>query len=125
MVRDPFTEEESPEVKDSLAALYDDDCRTTIRNLKEPMTASNISDICNIPLSTTYRKLDTMTDATLLEELTEIRADGRHTTCYRIDFEEVLLFLEEDRTLERTISRPARTTDERLADLWSEVRKGV
>jgi DNA-binding transcriptional ArsR family regulator len=125
MVRDPFATEGAPDVEDVLDALHDEDCRRIIRSLEEPMTANDVSDACEIPLSTTYRKLDTMTEATLLEELTEIRPDGRHTTRYRIAFEEVLLFLEDDRSLELAVSRPARTADERLGYLWSEVRKGV
>lgn len=38
-------------------------------------------------------------------------------------FEEITLTLEDDRTLAVRIERPAQTADERLADLWSEVRK--
>lgn len=125
MVRDPFATEEAPGVEDVLDALHDEDCRRIIRSLEEPMTASDVSEDCDIPLSTTYRKLDAMAEATLLEEVTEIRSDGRHTTRYRIGFEEVLLFLEDDRSLGLSVSRPARTADERLEQLWSEVRRGV
>lgn len=125
MVRNPFAEEDEPEPADVLAALCDDDCRTIVRNLESAMTASDVSEACDIPLSTTYRKLDMMVNATLLEELTEIRTDGHHTTRYRVGFEEVSITVEEDRTLEVTISRPARTADERLEALWSEVRRGV
>lgn len=125
MVRDSFAEEAEPEVETVLEALRDEDCRTIIRHLEGPMTASDVSERCDIPLSTTYRKLDTMADATLLEELTEIRTDGRHTTRYRLDFDEVLLAVEDDRTLDMRISRPARSADERLEYLWSEVRKGI
>lgn len=125
MVRDPFAKEDEPEIETVLEALCDEDCRTIIHRLEKPMTASDVSDTCDIPLSTTYRKLDTMADATLLEELTEIRADGRHTTRYRLGFDELLLAVEEDRTLDLRISRPARSADERLEQLWSEVRKGV
>lgn len=125
MVRDPFAKEDDPEPADVLAALCDDDCRTIVRNLEGAMTASGVSDACDIPLSTTYRKLDVMAEATLLEELTEIRTDGRHTTRYRIGFDEVSISVAEDRTLDLTISRPPRTADERLEALWSEVRQEI
>lgn len=125
MVRDPFTEEDEPEVETVLEALCDEDCRMIIRHLERPMTASDVSETCDIPLSTTYRKLDTMVNATLLEELTEIRTDGRHTTRYRPGFEEVLIAIEDDRTLDMSVSRPARSADERLEFLWSEVKKGI
>ena len=123
MVRDPFADEEVPEIESLLGALEDPDCRTIIRQLDEPMTASELSDDCDIPLSTIYRKLDTMSDATLLEELTEVRGDGHHTTRYEVAFDEVCLILEEDRSIDVDVSRPARTADERLADMWSEVSK--
>lgn len=125
MVRDPFAEEDEPEPADVLGALCDEDCRTIVRNLEGAMTASDVSEACEIPISTTYRKLETMATATLLEELTEIRTDGHHTTRYRLGFEEVSITVEEDRTLDVTIARPARTADERLEALWSEIRQGV
>jgi DNA-binding IclR family transcriptional regulator len=87
------------------------------------MTASELSDECDIPLSTIYRKLDTMSDATLLDELTEVRSDGHHTTRYDVAFDEIRILLEEDRSLDVELSRPAQTADERLADMWSEVSK--
>lgn len=125
MVRDAFTEEDEPELTVVLAALHDEDCRSIIKNVEGAMTAQEVSETCDIPLSTTYRKLETMADATLLEELTEIRTDGRHTSRYRLAFEEVVLSVVEDRRLELSIARPARTADERLASMWSEVKQGV
>lgn len=123
MVRDPFADEEVPDLQELLGALEDPDCRTIVRRLDEPMTASELSDECDIPLSTIYRKLDTMSDATLLDELTEVRSDGHHTTRYDVAFDEIRILLEEDRSLDVELSRPAQTADERLADMWSEVSK--
>lgn len=123
MVRDPFAEEEKPDVQDLLEALEDSDCRTIIRKLDEPMTAGELSERCEIPQSTIYRKLDTLSNATLLEELTEVRSDGHHTTRYEVAFEDVRIALTENREFEYDVSRPARTPDERLADMWSEVSK--
>jgi DNA-binding transcriptional ArsR family regulator len=122
MARDPFAAE-SPQLQDVLDALDDPDCRTISRNLEEPMTANELSETCDIPQSTTYRKLDLLTDASLLEERLDIRRDGRHTTRYEVAFEEVRIALEEDRSIGVEIKRRARTPDERLSDLWEEVRK--
>ncbi|MFQ3294878.1 MAG: putative transcriptional regulator [Halobacteriales archaeon] len=123
MVRDPFTGEDSPELQTVLDALGDQDCRTIIRELEKPMTASEISDASGVPLSTTYRKLELLSDASLLTESTEIRTDGQHTTRYAVDFDEVMVQLDEERAFEVGIKRPERSPDERLAELWSEVRK--
>ncbi|WP_435181595.1 helix-turn-helix domain-containing protein [Halorussus sp. AFM4] len=123
MVRDPVGVEDAPDLQAVLDALDDPDCRAIVRQLDEPMTASEISEATDIPLSTVYRKLDALTEASLLSELTEVRSDGHHTTRYDLDFEEVTFALTDDRELDVTVSRPSRTAEERLADMWSEVRK--
>jgi DNA-binding IclR family transcriptional regulator len=115
--------EEPPDLQVVLDALDDGDCREIIAALDEPMTATEVSAACDIPTSTTYRKLDLLTEASLLSEGTEIRSDGHHATNYRVDFEQVIVELDEHRHLGVDINRPARSADERLATLWGEVRK--
>ncbi len=114
---------ESGELEAILEALDDADARAIIRALEEPMTASELSDACDIPLSTTYRKLDLLTDAALLQEGTQIRADGHHATTYEVAFDAVRIHLTEDHELDVQVERREKTPDERLADLWSEVRR--
>ncbi|WP_276272148.1 winged helix-turn-helix domain-containing protein [Haloarcula litorea] len=123
MVRDPFADDETPELTTVLDALDDEDCREIVRALDEPMTASEISDASGVPLSTTYRKLELLTESSLLQEGVEVRADGQHASRYAIDFEEVVILLDEDREFEVDIAHRARSPDERLENLWSEVRK--
>jgi len=125
MVRDPFEEAEAPALGDLLDALSDPDCRELIEAIDDPMTANELSEATDIPQSTTYRKLDTLSEATLVEELTEIRKDGRHTTRYAVAFENVEVGIDDDRSFTIEITRPTRTADERLADMWSEVQKEV
>ncbi len=123
MVRDPFADENTPELETVLDALDDEDCRAIVTSLEEPMTASEISDASDVPLSTTYRKLELLDEASLLSETTEIRSDGRHTSRYAVDFEEVRVLLDEDREFDLGIARPERSPDQRLAEMWTEVRK--
>jgi DNA-binding transcriptional ArsR family regulator len=123
MVRDPFAGEESPDLQEVLDALDDPDCRDIVSALEEPMTADQISEAADVPLSTTYRKLDRLSEASLLEEGLEISADGQHASRYAIAFEDVVIALTERREFEVQISRRPRAADERLANLWSEVRK--
>ena len=118
-----FGDEGTPDLQDILDALDDPDCRKVVRELDEPMTADDISDRSGVPLSTTYRKLELLTEASLLEEGTEIRPDGQHASRYTVTFEEVVITLDEDPAFEVDILRAPRTADERLANLWSEVRK--
>jgi len=128
-VRDPSREEDPPSVDDVLDALADDAARRIVTALTEPKTASDLSEECDIPLSTTYRKLEKLTDASLLRESTDIRRDGQHTTRYSVSFDTVTVSIDreddeadEPRELTVEFSRPDRTRDERLADLWSELR---
>ncbi|WP_280585792.1 helix-turn-helix domain-containing protein [Halorubrum sp. Boch-26] len=130
MVRDQSREEDLPSVDDVLDALADDAARRIVTALTEPKTASDLSEECDIPLSTTYRKLEKLTDASLLRESTDIRRDGQHTTRYSVSFDAVTVSIDDaddeadgprDLTVEFSRSEPTR--DERLADLWSELRE--
>ncbi|MDT3436547.1 helix-turn-helix domain-containing protein [Haloarcula sp. 1CSR25-25] len=123
MVRDPFADQETPELQTVLDALDDEDCRAIVSVLEEPLTASEISDRSGVPLSTTYRKLELLTESSLLYEGVEVRSDGQHASRYAIDFEEVVMSLDEELSLTVDISHRARTPDQRLENLWSEVRK--
>jgi len=123
MAREPSVEE-PPDLQPLLDALDDADAREIIRTLEEPATANELSERCDIPLSTTYRKLDLLTEAGLLEEGTEIRADGHHTTSYSVVFEEVRIALTESREFTVDIARAeAHRPDEQLADIWTTVRE--
>ncbi|NHN43292.1 helix-turn-helix domain-containing protein [Halorubellus sp. JP-L1] len=123
MVRDPFADEGEPDLQSVLDALDDPSCRTIVQEMEGAMTANEVSDATDIPLSTTYRKLDLLTEASILNERTEIRSDGHHTTKYVLAFDAVEIGLNEDRDFEVSISRPAGSADEQLARLWNEVRK--
>lgn len=123
MVRDPFADEDQPELQDVLDALDDPDCRKIVSVLDEPMTASEISEASDVLLSTTYRKIDRLEKADLLHEITEIRPDGQHASTYEVNFREVVIALTEDREFEAEVAHTPRTPDQRLENLWSEVRK--
>lgn len=121
MKREPTTTD-APPLQDVLDALDDPDCRAILERLDTPMAAKELSEACDIPQSTTYRKLDLLSDASLVEERMAIRADGRHTTRYVADFDEIRLSLTDEQCLDISISRPQSAPEKRLSELWSEVR---
>lgn len=123
MVTDHDTDDDAPSLQTVLDALDDPAARTIIAHLEEPMTAQQLTDVCDIPESTLYRKLALLSEASLLTERQTIRPDGQHMTRYRIEFETIQLQLTETQEFEVAIDRPARTADERLAELWTEVRE--
>lgn len=123
MVRDLLDGDDSPDLDTVLGALQDDDCRTILSELTEPRTARELLDRCDIPRSTLYRKLDLLAEATLVREGTEIREDGSHANRYQLNFEEILITRDTNVEVEIEIERPKTRADERLADMWSEVRR--
>lgn len=123
MVAGPLGSSDLPDLQSVLDALDDEDCRRIIEVLTDPMTAKEISEGCDMPLSTTYRKLDLLTEASLLSERTVIQSDGHHTTQYEIAFERVEIELDDDHDITVAIQRTPESTDERLETLWAEVRK--
>ncbi|MFC7157436.1 helix-turn-helix domain-containing protein [Halomarina halobia] len=122
MKQDPFAVD-GPRLTAVLDALDDPDCRAILEQLDEPMTASDLCDACDIPRSTMYRKLDLLSEASLLEERIEINPNGRHPTCYAVGFDEVRVALDDDRSLTVEVDHRRMTPEERLSELWSEVRR--
>lgn len=123
MARDPRTDEDEPVLQDVLDAFDDPACRTIISQLDEPMTAKELADTCDIPLSTMYRKLDLLNEASLVDERTQIRQDGQHTSRYALAVEEIRITLDESNQIDVQIKRAPASPGERLSELWSEVRK--
>jgi DNA-binding transcriptional ArsR family regulator len=121
----PSQQDTAPPREAVLETLGDEPTRAIIEELSEPMTANELSEACDIPLSTMYRKLDRLTEASLVTESTEIRRNGQHTTRYTRDFTEVTVWVSEDEQLVTTLERPAseQTADRRLEELWGELRR--
>ncbi|SDZ83396.1 Helix-turn-helix domain-containing protein [Haloplanus vescus] len=118
---DPFAPD-PPDLQDVLDALDDTACHTIIEHLERPMTAAELSEACDIPESTMYRKLDLLSDASLVDEQIEVRSNGQHTTRYTRNFDAVRIELDEDRTIDLDIERRSQSPDEQLVELWSDVR---
>jgi DNA-binding transcriptional ArsR family regulator len=116
-------EEEPPDLTAVLSALDDEDCRAILLVADEPRSTQELAERADVPQSTTYRKVDKLREAGLVEERTEIRADGKHTSTYRTDFDAVRVVLDGFERFDIEIERPERTPDTQLADLWREVRK--
>lgn len=113
----------SPSPSTVLDALNDEDCRRILSRLDDPLTAAEISDRCEIPLSTVYRKVERLADAALVEERTEIRSDGHHATAYVRDFEAATVRVTDGGEVDVEVADRDRSPEERLEDLWTAVRR--
>ncbi|WP_435129975.1 helix-turn-helix domain-containing protein [Halobaculum sp. D14] len=96
------------EVQEVLDVLDDDACRDILDATDdEPLSANEVSDACDLPLSTTYRKLERLTDAGLLDERVRIRRSGRHLSEYVRLLEDVVISLDADGAVELQVSKRA------------------
>ncbi|WP_419181139.1 helix-turn-helix domain-containing protein [Haloarcula litorea] len=102
-------------------ALADPDCRAILATLEEPRPAKAVAEACDLPQTSTYRKLQQLSDASLVEERTDVRADGHHATAYVRDCSGVFVAVDGDEPFEVDIVRDPESPDERLARLWTRI----
>lgn len=105
----PGSERRSVDSEAVLAALDDPDCRALLEaTAEEALTAGELTERCDIPRSTTYRKVEQLTDAGLLEERVRLSSDGKHASEYRRCFEDVTVSLCDAEGITVGLSEPAR-----------------
>ena len=90
---------------------------------QEPRTAKDLSRICDVSLSTVYRRVATLQEHDLVAEHSTVDADGSHRKQFETTLEELHLELS-DGELDLAVA----TRDE-LADnftsLWSDLRDNI
>lgn len=116
---DSVSSKDPPALQDVLEALDDPDCRAILRETVEPMTANELIEVCDIPKSTLYRKLELLSSATLVHEQDTINPGGGRVTRYERAFDDVTISMDKEGNLSVAVERPPQTTDKRLADIWS------
>lgn len=88
-----------------MEALTDEDCRSILAaTSQEALSANEISEQCDLPRSTTYRKLETLTDVDLLAERIRICRSGKNPSEYVRLVEEVTVRLEESGDVSLSVS---------------------
>lgn len=95
-------------VETILTAFNDDDCRRILESVSDSddcLSAAEISERCDVPLSTTYRKLELLTDAKLLDERLRICQSGRHTSEYDQAVDDVRISVDANNGIALQVSR--------------------
>ena len=88
-----------------LDALDDPACRTILRAIgPEALTANECSEACGLALSTTYRKLELLTESGLVEERLRIRRDGKHANQYLRRFDGLTVRVVDDGELDVVVN---------------------
>jgi DNA-binding IclR family transcriptional regulator len=99
------TVQDPEQIGELLDALEDVDCRAIIEATREEtLSASEISEKCDLPLSTTYRKLEKLTDVGLLDEEIRLSRSGKHTSEYALSIENVQLSVDGENGVELVVS---------------------
>jgi predicted transcriptional regulator len=93
-------------VQQLLDTLDDADCRAILdATREEALTANEISEARDLPLSTTYRKIEFLIEAGLLEERTRVRQSGGHASEYIRLVDDVVISLDTQGETEVRMSR--------------------
>jgi len=79
-------------LKALLLAIDDGDCREILSAIgEEPKAVKEVSEECDVPLSTAYRKVNRLHEAGLVEEKVRLSGSGNHTNVYEESFEGALI----------------------------------
>lgn len=101
--------------------LADADCRDILATVDEPLPAKSVAERCGLPQTSTYRKLQLLSESGLVAEETEVRPDGHHATTYVRDCSGIFVTLEGEDAFDVEAVSPRQSADERLALLWSRI----
>lgn len=95
---------------DILSALGDCSSRAILRETADrALTAAELSETLDLPLSTVYRKVERLVDVSLVDETNRLSSDGRHPCQYRCAVDEILVAVSDadDRAFDVYLSAPA------------------
>ncbi|MFC7028133.1 helix-turn-helix domain-containing protein [Halomicroarcula sp. GCM10025324] len=116
-----MSREEQPDQQPIFDSLADRDCRRILATLDEPLPAKAVANACELPQTTTYRKLQQLCEAGLVDDRTELRSDGHHTTTYVRDCAGIFVTIEGDEQFDVDLFADRESPSERLARLWTRI----
>lgn len=104
---------------ETVVGLLDDDhVRTILLAMSEdPLSASELTEECDAPQQTVYRRLECLQKAGLVDDRTGVRKDGHHDTVYMATLDRVSIRLR-DGAFEFELERTHTDAGDELTDLW-------
>jgi DNA-binding transcriptional ArsR family regulator len=116
------TVSEDPDLETVADVIGDDTARAILTATSvEPMSATELSDHCEVDVSTAYRWTDRLREAGLLAERTRPREDGHHDEVYVATLAELSVRLEDgDLEVEMTTDDSGDRVD-RLTSMWEDL----
>jgi predicted transcriptional regulator len=87
---------------------------------REPMSAKELSDECDVALSTIYRRVEDMVDHDLLVERTQIEPDGSHHSVFATNIDHLDVDID-DGVIDVSV-RVREDAARRFSRIWSDIR---
>ena len=87
---------------------------------RDPKSAKELSEECNVALSTIYRRVEDMIAGDLLVERTRIESDGSHHSVYEANVDHI------DVDIDGTIDVSVHVREDaaqRFSRIWSDIRE--
>lgn len=116
--------DDDPDVSDgvpltTVVALLDDEHVRTILTATdgEALSAKELSERCDVSVTTVYRRLERLQEAGLVAERTRPRSDGHHDAVYVATLDELAVRLRDGR-LECEIDRRGDDVADSLTRMW-------
>ncbi|WP_255153155.1 ArsR/SmtB family transcription factor [Halorarius halobius] len=88
---------------------------------RDPRSAKELSEECDVALSTIYRRVEDMVASDLLVERTRIEADGSHHSVYEANVDHLDVDIE-DGTIDVSV-HVREDAAERFSRIWSDIRE--
>ncbi|THE62949.1 ArsR family transcriptional regulator [Salinadaptatus halalkaliphilus] len=111
------------EVLGNLGKKYSPDI---LRSAHEPKSAQELSDELDIPVTTSYRRVEALNELGLLEDDEDDREfgeTGQSQTLYQRNVSEIVIrFEEEDVEIE---SKERDVTEQPLSSVWEDLSRGI
>ena len=112
---------EKPDLATVVDLIDDEHVRSILAATSaEPLSATELSERCDVSPSSIYRRVEQLAEADLLDDRTRLRADGHHETVYvaALDRFEVRV---SDGDLEWMVERRHRDVADELTRMWGEL----
>jgi len=108
-----------------IECLSDPQCRRIIDlTVNKPLSASDIAEACNLPASTAYRRISTLTDTGLLGvERSVITEDGKRYDLFRSTIKGVEINYQPNDLIVHLI--PNEDMISKFIRIWAYMKKGI
>jgi len=107
-------------IEEILDTIGDQHARRVLAAIsREPQSAKELADECDMSLPTIYRRIEMLAEYELVKDRTLVADDGNHYKVYESNFESTVISLEDDEYRVR-IYREENLPD-RFSQLWDEL----